>query len=149
MATNRIGGDFNGDAIEAFRAAYAQQLQTAEELDLDQLSGLPSNVVSNTSPWYSSVGLWKYPSGKGPEDDLKAPFNPQDHYTVDEEEEEDEEKLTDEEVREYLNSLSDEEFDNFGRDLGLYGEDEEDEDDGEVPMTDDEIDSLISELLDD
>ena len=142
MATSRIGGDFDSDAIEAFRSAYAQQMQTAEDLDMDRLSGLPSNVVSNTSPWYENVGLWKYPSGKGPEDDLKAAFNPQEHYTVEEEEEEPE--LTDEEIREYLQSLSDEEFESFGKELGIY-EDEQDD----APMTDNEIDSLISELLND
>lgn len=140
--TNRIGGDYSAEALEQFRAAYAQQLASPDQDEIANNSGLPSNTVSNTAPWYSSVGIWKYPSGKGPEDDLKAAFNPQEHYTVEEEEEEPE--LTDEEIREYLQSLSDEEFESFGKELGIY-EDEQDD----APMTDNEIDSLIGELLND
>jgi len=74
--TNRIGGDFDQETIEAFRAAYAQQLQTPDESEVDPLSGLPTNVVANTSPWIEHTGLWKYPSGKGPDDDLRTPFDP-------------------------------------------------------------------------
>lgn len=73
---NRIGGDFDAETIEAFRAAYAQQLATPDQEEIANNSGLPTNVVANTSPWIEHTGLWKYPSGKGPEDDLKQPFNP-------------------------------------------------------------------------
>jgi hypothetical protein len=74
--TSRIGGDFNQDAIDAFRAAYAQQMQTPDENEVDKISGLPTNVVANTSPWIEHTGLWKYPSGRGPDQDLKTAFNP-------------------------------------------------------------------------
>jgi hypothetical protein len=74
--TNRIGGDFNSDAIEAFRNAYAQQLNAPDEDTVANNSGMPTNTIANTSPWYDHVGLWKYPSGKGPDQDLKTPFNP-------------------------------------------------------------------------
>lgn len=74
--SNRIGGDFNQDAIEAFRAAYAQQLASPDSDEIANNSGLPTNVVTNTSPWIEHTGLWKYPSGKGPDQDLKTPFNP-------------------------------------------------------------------------
>lgn len=74
--TNRIGGDFDQEAIEAFRAAYAQQLASPDQEDVANNSGLPTNVVTNTSPWIEHTGLWKYPSGKGPDQDLKTAFNP-------------------------------------------------------------------------
>lgn len=74
--TSRVGGDFNQEAVEAFRLAYAQQLQTPDDNEIDQISGLPTNVVPNTSPWLEHTGLWRYPSGRGPDQDLKQPFNP-------------------------------------------------------------------------
>ena len=92
--TNRILGDWNSDALEAFRSAYAQQLLTVEDQDVDTHSGLPSNTISNTSPWYSQVGTWRYPSGKGPEDDLKQPFNP-DQYLPESDEDDDIDSLID------------------------------------------------------
>lgn len=79
--SSRIGGDFDAETIEAFRAAYAQQLASPDQDEIANNSGLPTNVVTNTSPWISHTGLWKYPSGKGPEDDLKAPFNPNDYLS--------------------------------------------------------------------
>jgi hypothetical protein len=74
--TNRIGGDFSAETIEAFRAAYAQQLSTPDEDTTANNSGLPTNTIGNTSPWIEHTGLWKYPSGKGPDDDLKTAFDP-------------------------------------------------------------------------
>jgi hypothetical protein len=79
--SNRIGGDFNQDAVEAFRAAYAQQLASPDQDEIANNSGLPTNVVTNTSPWIEHTGLWRYPSGKGPEEDLKQPFNPNDYLS--------------------------------------------------------------------
>lgn len=74
--TNRIGGDFNQETMDAFRAAYAQQLASPDSDEIANNSGLPTNVVTNTSPWIEHTGLWKYPSGKGPDQDLKTAFNP-------------------------------------------------------------------------
>jgi hypothetical protein len=79
--TNRISGDFNYDAIEAFRAAYAQQLASPDADEVANNSGLPTNVIANTSPWGDHVGVWKYPSGKGPDQDLKSPFNPSEYLS--------------------------------------------------------------------
>jgi hypothetical protein len=112
--TNRIGGDFNADAIEAFRAAYAQQLATPDQDDIANNSGLPTNVVTNTSPWIEHTGLWKYPSGKGPDQDLKTPFDPNQYLSnemVDGDE--DSESLSEEEVEHLINEItgSDEEDD--------------------------------------
>ena len=105
--TNRIGGDFNQEAVETFRAAYAQQLNTPDDEDVANLSGLPTNVVANTSPWIEHTGLWKYPSGKGPEEDLKQPFNPN-AYLSDEVVDGDEEieSLSEDEVDHLINEIT-------------------------------------------
>jgi hypothetical protein len=89
--TSRIGGDFNLDALEAFRAAYAQQMATPDEEQIANNSGLPTNIIANTSPWLETTGLWKYPSGKGPDDDLKTPFNPDSYYSNEISDEDDDE----------------------------------------------------------
>ena len=105
--SSRIGGDFNQDAIEAFRAAYAQQLASPEQDEIANNSGLPTNVVTNTSPWIEHTGLWRYPSGKGPDEDLKAPFNPNDFLSdevLDGDGEIDE--MSDEEIEHLVNEIT-------------------------------------------
>ena len=105
--SNRIGGDFDAETIEAFRAAYAQQLASPDQDDIANNSGLPTNTIANTSPWIAHTGIWKYPSGKGPEEDLKAPFNPNDYLSgevVDGDGEIDE--MTDEEVEHLVNEIT-------------------------------------------
>jgi hypothetical protein len=105
--TNRIGGDFGHDAMEAFRQAYAQQLATPDQDEVANNSGLPTNVIANTSPWFEHVGFWKYPSGKGPDEDLKTPFNPN-VYLSDEvvDGEEEIESMSDEEVENLINEIA-------------------------------------------
>ena len=113
--SNRIGGDFNQDAIEAFRAAYAQQLASPDTDEVANNSGLPTNVITNTSPWIEHTGLWKYPSGKGPDEDLKTPFNPNVY-------------LSDEVIdgEEEIESMSDEEVENLINEIAGASEEEED-----------------------
>lgn len=119
---NRIGGDWDADALEAFRAAYAQQLESPDQDAVANNTGLPTNTIANTSPWYDHVGIWKYPSGKGPEDDLKAPFNP-DQYLPEQEGTEDEELVEGEDSEE----MSDEELEHLVDEiLGEYEEEGED-----------------------
>lgn len=151
--SNRVGGDFNSDAVEVFRAAYAAQLMTPQEQDVDTLTGLPTDTISNTSPWIESTGLWKYPSGKGPEEDLRAPFNPEAYYTPEEEEEEEGEleeidinDLSQEEFDALLETLDVDELEALSEHLGEQLESEEQEDEG---LTDEEIDTLLNELLGD
>ena len=141
MATSRLGGDFDFDALEAFRDAYAAQMQTPEDLDIDNRMGLPSNEISNTAPWIHTTGLWKYPSGKGPEDDLKAPFDPNQYFTR-EPETVDLSDLTEEELDAYLDTLSEEEILALNAELEEQYEGEN-EDEG---MSEEEIENLISEL---
>jgi hypothetical protein len=114
--SNRIGGDFNQEAVEAFRAAYAQQLASPDADEIANNSGLPTNVVTNTSPWIEHTGLWKYPSGKGPDQDLKSPFNPN-SYLSDEVVDGDEE----------IESMSDEEVEHLINEIAGSSNDEEDE----------------------
>jgi hypothetical protein len=73
---------------------------------MDDRMGLPTDTISNTSPWIEHTGLWKYPSGKGPDDDLKQPFNPN-YYLSDEVGDGDEEieSSSDEEVENLLNEI--------------------------------------------
>ena len=117
--TNRIGGDFNQDAIEAFRAAYAQQMQTPDSDEIANNSGLPTNVVTNTSPWIEHTGLWRYPSGKGPDQDLKTPFNPN-AYLSDEVLDGDGEieEMSDEEVENLINEIAGSAYDDDEEDQG-------------------------------
>lgn len=109
--SNRIGGDFSAETMEAFRAAYAAQLNTPQDQDVDDLTGLPTNTVSNTSPWIEHTGLWKYPSGRGPDEDLQRPFDPEAYISkeLESEEEDPGEELSDEEVENLLNEILDSE----------------------------------------
>ena len=107
---NRIGGDWDADALEAFRAAYAQKLESPDADAVANNSGLPTNTVANTSPWYDHVGIWKYPSGKGPEDDLKAPFNPNDYLSDEVLDGDGEiEEMSDEEIEHLVSEITGEE----------------------------------------
>ena len=112
---NRVGGDFNYEAVEAFRAAYAQQLASPNQDEIANNSGLPTNTIANTSPWYEHVGIWKYPSGKGPEEDLKAPFNPDDYLSG---------EITDGDGE--IEEMGDEEIEHLVNELTGYTEDDED-----------------------
>ncbi len=118
--TNRIGGDWNPDALEAFRAAYAQKLASPNEDNIANNSGLPTNTIANTSPWYDHVGIWKYPSGKGPDQDLKTPFNPNAY-------------LSDEVMdgNGEMDSLSEEEIENLINEITGFSQEEEEEYDEE------------------
>lgn len=93
MSNNRIGGDFNLDALEAFRAAYSQQLQSPDEDAIANNSGLPTDTIPNTSPWFDQIGLWKANDGRSIDYKNKAPFNPEAYYTGEEEDEEEGEEF--------------------------------------------------------
>jgi len=146
--SSRIGGDYNLDALEAFRAAYGQQLMVPQDHDIDARVGLPTENISNTSPWIESTGIWKYPSGKGPESDLQAPFNPGAYYTQETEEPEtvNIDEMNEEEFDEYLDSLSSEELEALSEQLELGESDNYDEESDE-DLTEEEVESLINELL--
>ena len=113
-----MNGFFNQDALAALQNAYEMQL-TPEEMDIDQHTGLPTNVVSNTSPWHGSVDMWKYPDGKN-----KLETSPI-MYSAEESEYEDEDEDDDKAIE------------------GSY----EEEGIEEEALSDEEIDNLIEELL--
>ena len=110
--SGRVGGDFNADAIEAFRQAYAQQLASPDQEEIANNSGLPTNVVTNTSPWLAHTGLWSYPSGRGPDGDLKQPFNPNDYFSDEVVDGDGEiEEMSDEEIEHLVGELTGEDPD--------------------------------------
>jgi hypothetical protein len=119
-----MNGFFSQEALEALQQAYELQL-TPDEMDIDQTTGLPTNQVSNTSPWHNQVELWKYPDGK-------TPTKPGEILYIRPTGEEEEEEMDDEDY-EYLDE---EEVDTE------YEEDEVDE-----SMSEEEVDALIEELL--
>jgi hypothetical protein len=139
--TNRIGGDYSADALEAFRSAYASQMNTPEDQDTDSRMGLPGSEISNTSPWIAHTGLWKYPSGKGVDEDLQKPFSPDSFIT---QSDDDDDELSEEEFDAYLNALSIEELQELAAELGI--EDEASE--VYEGMSDEEIENLIAEIND-
>ena len=104
--SSRIGGDFGHDAMEAFRAAYAQQLASPDQEDIANNSGLPTNTIPNTSPWFEHVGLWKANDGRSIDYKNQTPFNP-DAYLSDEVVDGDEEidGISDEEVENLINEI--------------------------------------------
>lgn len=114
--TTRIGGDFNYEVVEAFRAAYAQQMQSPDEDGVANNSGLPTSTIANTSPWIEHTGVWRYPSGKGPDQDLKAPFNPSEYMSneIIDGDEESEPLLSEEEIDEMIDGLIEEDEDEEG-----------------------------------
>ena len=141
--TNRIGGDYSADALEAFRSAYAAQMQTPEDLDIAP-NGLPGNEISNTSPWIAHTGLWKANDGLSRDFVPNQPFNP-DAYLTQEDESEAEEELTEEEFDSYLDSLSLDELQSLAGELGIETDTTETDD----TMSDEEVENLIAELNND
>ena len=107
-----MNGFFNPEALEALQNAYEMQL-TPEEQDFDQHTGLPTNVVSNTSPWHGSVDLWSYPDGKN-----KLETSPI-MYSADDEEYDDDDEVVDsyDEDDTEDEALSDDEIDNLIEEL--------------------------------
>jgi hypothetical protein len=164
--SNRINGDFDPGSIDAFRAAYAAQILEPEDQETDPYTGLPTELVLNTSPWIQHTGLWKANDGTDkyfqPNQTLvPGQQDSEGEYEgyEDEEDEEDEEELTEEELDALLASLN-EELDPEDEDLELteeeldalveellLGNSEEDTEDGsEEGISDEEIDALIAEL---
>lgn len=105
--TSRVGGDFSQEVMDAFRAAYAQQLATPDEDTVANNSGLPTNVIPNTSPWIEHTGLWKAHDGRSLDYQRATPFNPN-VYLSDEVVDGDEEieSMSDEEVENLVNEIS-------------------------------------------
>jgi hypothetical protein len=106
--SGRVGGDFDYEVMEAFRNAYAQQLASPNDDSVANSSGLPTNIIANTAPWFEHVGAnWRYPSGRGPDGDLKAPFNPNDFLSGEVMDGDGEiEEMSDEEIEHLVNEIT-------------------------------------------
>jgi hypothetical protein len=141
MSTSRLGGDFDFDALEAFRSAYASQIMTPEDLDMDTRTGLPGNEISNTSPWVAHTGLWKANNGMNRDFVPNQPFNPGDYFTQDEEI--DIANLSEEDLDAYLDSLTPEELLALQEEFGTADFEADEE---EAGMSDEEIDALLAEI---
>ena len=108
-----MNGYFDPDALAILQEAYALQLDNPEDQDFDQISGLPTSVVSNTSPWHGQMDLWKYPDGKNPLETAPIMFYGDDEddeedneYEIDEDDSDDiEEEMTDDEVDALIEEL--------------------------------------------
>lgn len=160
---NRITGDFDADTIEAFRAAYAASMEKPEDHDIDPFAQIPTNVISNTSPWIQHTGLWKANDGMSRDFKPNQPFNLDDYFPSDDtelvedsgeleeelpgssgnEEVEEVETMTEEEFQ----SLADEIWDDEG--ATYYPEEtaEEEFEEEDDELDEKEIEELIKEIL--
>lgn len=144
--TNRINGDFDQTSIEAFRAAYATQFQKPEDQEIDEYTRLPTNVVSNTSPWIQHTGLWKANPGN------LNDFVPNQILSL--EEETNGEDISDEEIDNLVNELLGELYEEEDREEDIEGEAEDllnllmsaDEDEDEE-LSEEDIDDIVNEFL--
>jgi len=125
-----MNGFFSTEALEALQEAYKLQL-TPEEMDIDDVTGLPTNQVSNTSPWHGQVEMWKYPNGVVPQAKNEI------HYLHDDEDQ-GEEVYDDDDDDDSIDS-------GYGVDPEELGEDANDEDAAE--MSEEEVEALIADLL--
>ena len=130
--SNRINGDFDPSSIDAFRAAYAAQILEPEDQETDPYTGLPTELVLNTSPWIQHTGLWKANDGTDKYFQPNQTLVPGEQDSEEGyEDEDDEEEMTEEELDALLASLNE----------------ELDPDDEESELTEEELDALVEELL--
>jgi len=138
------GGDFSQEAYQALREAYANEMVTQEEAEIQGVSVMGQSLSTETipvdSPWLDKVGLEQYPTGKSAYSDepqrtpeevleiMRASVAKRDEEEADEVEETEEDE-----------SMSDEEVDNLIESI-LDDEDDEEEDGDDSEETDDEED---------
>lgn len=134
---NKISGDFGVEALEAFRAAYAQREVKPEDLEVDHYTGLPTGEITNISPWIQHTGLWRANPG------TEKMFVPN---QVLETEEDFEDELSEEDfdrmVEEVISDLEEEEA--FANEI--YNSDDDDSEE-EDDIEDEELEALIDSLL--
>ena len=140
------GGDFSQEAYQALREAYANELVTQEEAEIQGVSVMGQSLSTETipvdSPWLDKVGLEQYPTGKSayadgpqrtPEEVLEIMRASVAKREADEDEAEEketeEESMSDEEVDNLIESILDDEDDNDTEET--EDGDSEEEDDGE------------------
>ena len=151
------GGDFSQEAYQALREAYANELVTQEEAEIQGVSVMGQSLSTETipvdSPWLDKVGLEQYPSGKSAYSDepqrtpeevleiMRASVAKRDAEEADEVEETGEdESMSDEEVDNLIESILDDEDDEDGDDSEETEEDDDDEEDEDEDEDEDEED---------
>jgi len=120
------GGDFSQEAYQALREAYANEMVTQEEAEIQGVSVMGQSLSTETipvdSPWLDKVGLEQYPTGKSAYSDepqrtpeevleiMRASVAKRDAEEADEvEETEEDESMSDEEVDNLIESILDDE----------------------------------------
>ena len=120
------GGDFSQEAYQALREAYANEMVTQEEAEIQGVSVMGQSLSTETipvdSPWLDKVGLEQYPTGKSAYSDepqrtpeevleiMRASVAKRDEEEADEvEETEEDESMSDEEVDNLIESILDDE----------------------------------------
>jgi molecular chaperone DnaK (HSP70) len=149
--SNRINGDFNAETIEAFRSAYAAQILEPEDQEVDERTGLPTNLVLNTSPWIQHTGLWKANDG------TDKNFVPNQTLVPGTTQVEEEEDLTEEDIEELLDEVLNElEIEELLAELEELEDEPEDilsdydtEEDEEEGLTDEEFEDMLEDILSD
>ena len=159
------GGDFSQEAYEALREAYANEMTSQEEAELQGVNVMGQQLSMETlpvdSPWRGEIENWNYPSGKSAYTDgeQKTPDEVLEIMRAsaarrDAEEAEEEDPMTEEEVDNLMDSILDdededensEETEDDEEETGEDDSDEEDEDeeeseaDGEEEGSSDEAD---------
>ncbi|ATW62792.1 hypothetical protein SCBWM1_gp108 [Synechococcus phage S-CBWM1] len=127
---------FDPQVENQIREAIAESMKTTSTPeDQDTLKdGTPTSIISNTTPWMDSIGLWKGNTGNDPNFKPKQPIEP-----LVEEEEEEEEEVAEEEEK----SLSEDEIDALIRAL------EEEEESEEDVLNDEELLSIMEGINED
>lgn len=140
--TNKINGDFDTNSIEAFRSAYAARILSPEDQEVDERTGLPTDVVLNTSPWIQHTGLWKANDG------ADKNFIPNQILVPGVEEEMSDEEI-DALIQEALEGLDSDEPEDLDELIPeLLEEDEEIDELIREALEEQEVDVIIQELLD-
>ena len=144
------GGDFNAEAYEQLRAAYADQqtAQVDQELAGKEIMGqkMSLETLPVDSPWMDKISNWEYPDGKSAYLDEKQ--SPEEILEIMRESAQarvDQSK----EIDEKLDAMSDEEFDTYVDDILAKTEGEEEEDGDEEGLSDEDLDKIVADLLSD
>ena len=148
------GGDFSQEAYQALREAYANEMVTQKEAEVQGVQVMGLNLSTETipvdSPWLDKVDLEQYPSGKSAYSDepqrtpeevleiMRASVAKRDAEEADEVEETEEESMSDEEVDNLIESILDDEDDDSEETDEEEGEEDEDEDEEDDDEEEDE-----------
>ena len=155
------GGDFSQEAYQALREAYANELVTQEEAEIQGVSVMGQELSTETipvdSPWLKQVGLEQYPSGKSAYSDepqrtpeevleiMRASVAKNEEDESEEVEETEEESMSDEEVDNLIESILDDEDDEEKEEGEEDDSEETEEEEDEEEDEDEEVEEEAEE----